>query len=497
MGSLFNPGGKKYYILEHKVSSKYHKAGEAQEIIVDNIELGRDSHCQVRFDESFKTVSRRHAAIVREGDMWKLIPLSKTNTTFLNGQPVKEAWYLQNGDEIQLSVNGPKIGFITPTGAKSTVKSIGLTRRLSLFRQQALRPYKTAIAIISGVLVLAVAGLGTWNFMLKDDLAKQNVILAQQIEANKENKAVADSLANELTENNKKLKDYEERIADMKKQVAKANAAAAAAYKKAQTAIPAMTTTGELAEVSKNVYFCTLFLCLDDEPILGGSGTAFLLDDGRLVTAQHVVNPYFFGAFPGEIPRKLNAMMVQNPKLVTCRFTAISPTGDKITKTFTVDNIPFEMGAYDLVTIGTVNINGNPYPVKFSNFSNKNDWATLRVGKTGGIPFDNANSTDLPVGTRLDVLGFPKRVGAEDMDNVTPIHSESTVARKGLDVDGLILMSNNEVDHGNSGGPVFAKLGDKLTVVGILTRGEALGSKTSNDTTGIMKSSAVPIAYTH
>ena len=36
IGSIFAPGGKKYYILEHKVSSKYHRAGECQEIIVDN-----------------------------------------------------------------------------------------------------------------------------------------------------------------------------------------------------------------------------------------------------------------------------------------------------------------------------------------------------------------------------------------------------------------------------------------------------------------------------
>ena len=39
MGSVFNPRGRKYYILEHKVSSKYHRAGEAQEIIVDQIEI--------------------------------------------------------------------------------------------------------------------------------------------------------------------------------------------------------------------------------------------------------------------------------------------------------------------------------------------------------------------------------------------------------------------------------------------------------------------------
>lgn len=59
LGSVFSANGKSYYILEHKVSSKYHHAGEAQEIIVDEAELGCDAKCQVQFDESFTTVSRR------------------------------------------------------------------------------------------------------------------------------------------------------------------------------------------------------------------------------------------------------------------------------------------------------------------------------------------------------------------------------------------------------------------------------------------------------
>ncbi len=88
MRSVFGGSGRKYYILEHKVSSQYHRAGETQEIIVDQIEIGRDSRCQVRFDESFSTVSRRHAAIVKSGDGWKLVQLSTTNKTFLNGVPV-------------------------------------------------------------------------------------------------------------------------------------------------------------------------------------------------------------------------------------------------------------------------------------------------------------------------------------------------------------------------------------------------------------------------
>ena len=42
LSSVFNAGGRTYYILEHKVSSQYHRAGEAQEIIVEQIEIGRD-----------------------------------------------------------------------------------------------------------------------------------------------------------------------------------------------------------------------------------------------------------------------------------------------------------------------------------------------------------------------------------------------------------------------------------------------------------------------
>ena len=101
MSSIFGGSGRRYYILEHKVSTRFHKAGESQEIIVDQIEVGRDPKCQVRFDESFKTVSRRHAAIVKDGDNWKLVQLSQTNSTYLKGRKVQKEWYLQNGDEIQ------------------------------------------------------------------------------------------------------------------------------------------------------------------------------------------------------------------------------------------------------------------------------------------------------------------------------------------------------------------------------------------------------------
>lgn len=182
MGSLFNSSGRTYFILEHKVSSKYHQAGEAQKIIVDQIELGRDASCQVRFDESFETVSRKHAAIVREGENWKLINLSKSNPTLVNGKAINGTYYLQTGDEIQLSSGGPRLGFIVPQGRQALTSSIGLTERMNLFRKQALRPYKTALTILSIVFLVAIACLVYWNL----NLDKKNEQLIATTEQQKE-----------------------------------------------------------------------------------------------------------------------------------------------------------------------------------------------------------------------------------------------------------------------------------------------------------------------
>ena len=181
MSTLFG-GVSNYYVLEHKVSSKYHKLGEAQEIIVDYAEIGRDKDCAVRFDESFNTVSHKHAAIVKKDGNWKLIQLSQTNSTLLNGHKIADEWYLQNGDEIQLSVNGPKLGFIIPpaTGKKTTMN---LTHRLSLFRQQALRPYRNAVIIIGVILLLVIGGgVGYGIYMKKQADAAAAAAAAKQVE---------------------------------------------------------------------------------------------------------------------------------------------------------------------------------------------------------------------------------------------------------------------------------------------------------------------------
>ena len=295
--SVLGSNGRTYYVLVHKVTSKYHKAGESQPIIVDQIEIGRGSQCQVRFDDSFTTVSRRHAAIVRDGDNWKLVQLSTTNSTYLNGHHVHKEWYLQNGDEIQLSTNGPKLGFIIPEGDKGKVSSIGLTARLNLFRKQALRPYKTALTILGCVLLLALGGL-VWSLIRNYQTDKKLVAaversdslrLANDAKIARLNDSIkqmgikADSLSSQLnkmkTDNEKLKKSIGGLRAQMKRMVGPSSA--------------------ELKEYAPYVYFVissSLEITLPDgggiynidcsSSGLSWYGTGFLLDDGTFVTAR-------------------------------------------------------------------------------------------------------------------------------------------------------------------------------------------------------------------
>ena len=196
-------GKKDYYILEHLVGSQYHQAGENQEVMLDEIILGREEDCHVRFDESFSTVSRHHARIVKEGDNWRLIQESKTNTTFLNGKAVQDSWYLQSGDEIQLAVNGPKMIFKIP----SETTEFKFTQRLSSFKEQVIRPYQTAFIAVCCVIVLIIAGGITAGVVIKkqsDNLKAAEVLIESLVKQTDEMTKRLDEEASKANEAERK-----------------------------------------------------------------------------------------------------------------------------------------------------------------------------------------------------------------------------------------------------------------------------------------------------
>ena len=467
MRSVFGDKGRRYFILEHKVSSKYHKAGESQRIIVDEIEIGRDPRCQVRFDEQFSTVSRRHAAIVRDGDNWKLVQLSKTNSTYLNGHKVENEWYLQNGDEIQLSTNGPKLGFITPAGDKGLVKSIGMTARLSLFRQQALRPYKTAVSILAACLII---GCGIGAFYLHELYQKnkeQADLIAMNEKRHADAMAVQDSLLNKATNEREKLTTE---LTNLKSQFGKVS--------KQQRNIAVATGNIDNAAINAclpNVFFIyptsidvTLpngesgTLDCSENNVPSWSGTGFLLDNGTFVTARHVVEAWNFWMNGNNIDEdlaQLNAI-ANNGGKVKAHFVAISSSGKRFN--LTSDQFSINRSADQVRHIED--------GVKMSMGGGGNtDYAYARVGQSGGLKFDKTASTSLERGTKLMVLGFPLGLGANSPTSIKPISSTATVGVDGLD-RGVILTSETNFEQGCSGGPaLMIDNNGNYSVIGIIS----------------------------
>lgn len=470
--SVMGGEGRKYYTLVHKVSSKYHKSGESQPIIVDQIEIGRDPKCQVRFDEQFTTVSRRHAAIVRDGDNWKLVQLSQTNSTYLNGRKVQKEWYLQNGDEIQLSTNGPKLGFIIPEGKKSTIGSIGLTNRLSLFRQQALAPYKNALWSIAIVLVVVcLAGgllLNNTNKELKSEKEARALAEAQWQEEKSQMQLVMDDMSKKNTEISEKLEKSKKDIAKLKGDINKINSGSA-------PAVSASVNNKSIEKCLPYVYYISVVgfeirlpdgsggyaECGKDFP--SWSGTGFLLSDGVFVTARHVIEAWSYWLDGNEVDEPLRVLnaITNNGGSVIAHFVCASSSGSKFkctSKQFTCNRSQDQYGkTEDGVKLSLASLDAS-------------DYAYMRTSISGGLAYDKQLSRSLERGSKLTVLGFPLGIGASSK-SINPIYGSAIVASPGLH-EGVILTTDTNYERGNSGGPVFyTSNSGELVTVGIVSAG--------------------------
>lgn len=473
MKSVFGSSGRRFYELEHRTSSEKHHSGEVQKIIIDQIELGRDKNCQVHFGEDCKTVSRRHAAIVKDGNGWKLVQLSKTNSTYLNGRKIATDWYLQNGDEIQLSTGGPRLGFIVKEGAGSLVKSINLTARLSLFRQQALKPYKRALAGVAAVLVL-VTTLGIYAInalnqenkrLMADAKTMQNQLDAtkHQLEDHERSLDEKDSIINNLDQKIKKIKSQ------------------GGGGRAMPNPSPVSFNNDEINKCIPYIYYMEILgykITMPDgsvtevsvgqeydsgKKVPGASGTGFLLSDGRFVTAHHVVEPWeFFGyGSINEFMLMLNVYQHNGGKVVAI-IAAVSSSGDqqrfesgqfRCDRSSGYQERQLESGlTVCLAPLGTT------------------DYAYYRLNKSYGLSYDATASNNLERGTKLTILGFPLGMGVTTK-GISPILGNAIVANPGL-YEGTILTTDRNFEHGNSGGPVFYEDKDgRLIVIGIVSGG--------------------------
>jgi len=453
--SLFGSPGRTYCVIEHKTASDGHMAGDRQEIIVDMITLGRDKSCQVSFGNSFPTISRQHASIIRQGNSWLIKHLGK-NPTLVNGRPVAKEWYLQNGDEIQLSYEGPKLGFLIPSNP--SVKSINLSHRLSLFRQQALRPYKQALTTIALILVFALVASGYFIYKGQKEIG----ILTENAKKFSGN---VDSLQRRLQESDaarQRLESQMEELGNITRNMPTG-----------QVSGNAVPTTMNMDALFPGVYF----LYVDNVVVeyngrtetlsdYKWSGTGFLLTDGRFVTARHVVEPWFFEVGQDQTALALNVIASGGGK-VTAHFIAFSPDGTQLQ--MTSENFACDRNSDEINT--ETDENGGTVMYRVAPFSAE-DWAFARSNRNGIITpvFDISNI--LRQQQKLHILGYPLGLGATSPTNISPIYGNCIVSSANLQ-NGYILVTDRNFEQGNSGGPVFVynESEQKYYAIGIVSAG--------------------------
>lgn len=491
-------GSTNYFSLEFLTSDDFHKAGSREDVIVNYIEIGRDSSCGIRISDKYPTVSRKHAAIQKEGSQYVLIHLSKSNPTLLNGRPVQNRWYLQNGDTIQLSLEGPKLTFLIPKNNKAN--SISLTRRLSLFGKQALRPYKTALAVMSVLLLLSLSGGGyyIWQDSLKDKKFQQELAEAVQraSELEQKSKQQSDSLMAALGYSQQEIIDLKNKVARIPK---------SPPITTPPTPQPAKSNIQEAQDLIKDIINDVMYMSIKMSVktstgtvnISGSSCTCFLTNENKIITAKHCVTPTYLLVDFDDIEHIfinkeeiLSNFLLYEKKVLDITYEIFSPDGKKFS--FTYKDVKGMGNKQEKVNIEISKpsdsrhqqiyeflakiFNANPddpfikLPLLIDDL-NDGDWAYFEVNQSGNIEIDRELSKNLKYMTPLYVFGYPAGFGADvSKGSFKPIYGEAVSTIEGLDENtGYIFAASMGTTGGNSGGPIFTIKEGKIKAVGIVS----------------------------
>lgn len=464
-----------------------HGVGSHQTVVVPYAEIGRDSSCVISFDQSLQMVSRKHAAIERRGQEVYLIQLSETNQTLINGRPIHKEWPLRNGDEIQLSATGPRLKFLTGT---ANTTSIGLSKRIQLFAKQSLWPYRVALL---GLFLLMAAGAAFAIYWL-NNLQTENQQLQQayqQIDAQTKKQEEAlkngDSIfldmqkqtAEKLAAVNQEKLALSQELKNVKKDIEKLRKTPPPAVKASPELVPQATIAAKadlpsmLEQVKKHVYFLRMYLTIEGEldHAFVGSGTGFLLSDGRFVTARHCIEPWAYASLEKNKQSDeewliINWLYHNSPKkTVRLDLEIVSPE-NKITY---VAADKFNSNSQKDLFYNDIDVGYGAGKIQLASPEDGNDWAyyTINAADIAGIKSDAEAANYLKSGTVLHVLGYTYGIETAK-DAPSPFYSTANVSQNGL-VQGLINVTNLGFAEGNSGGPVFIEKDGQLVNVGLVS----------------------------
>jgi len=502
------------YSLYFLNPTKKHQAGDYKSYVVEHLKIGRGADCDIRYGDDFSTVSRHHASIaIVEKDFILRHNPKASNPTLVNNREVREH-KLQNGEEIQLSQGGPKIRFNTSTMKTSTM---GFTSRMALWGKQALRPYRYAVAVLA-LLLVASLGLAAWQFQKTGDrLAQQQEEVDKVGEKVDQTEKTVASMESSMTEIENRYEDRIKLIQDRVRRTAASNQQQRRALlaqieqlkNERNEAIENLGVGGsadpmpnqssivnnglsdnEVASTmpSSGIYIIrakNIEIPMNEDINVRGieisgddfqlkestlwTGTGFLTQDGQFITARHVVQPWRYpqSVAGKEVFQKMNLLESHLGLTVDVAFEAEDQQGN----TFTFKYSDFRLGdSQD---------RRHPFPedaepenqasLKLADL-NDTDWAYMNVARKGKVSFDRELPGKLQPGDKLYSWGYPRGEKLQSGSTPTPSFGTMSVS-KVVEGDNLIYTGNRSFTNGNSGGPVFAMIGDSPVVVGIVSAG--------------------------
>ena len=496
------------------------KRGDHETIFMPHIVLGRSARCHIRYGEEFRTVSREHASITVEGNHFVINHNpAASNPTYVNGRTIGAAYHLQNGDEIQLSSNGPKLRFNTTSLKTST---LGITNRIGQAMSQAAKPYKKALWVM-GLLLLGALGLAGYNMYKSGQLEKELIALKE--EKSKIDQEISD-LVSKGKENSAAMEELKKRkdqivyrintiVKEIEKQEPEAraddNQQSNTPGKTEESIKPAPTfdcdngkdvanslpkndvvviigkrieisfkgVSGEIGE--KEYYqFGTLSQLENRNGLYLGTG--FLTTGGLLLTCRHVVQPWRYYRTTGassEFWKQIN-LIETNGGTVTMHFDVLRSDGTKYMNFTSASCIKDDSG--DVTKDNgkkkvEIDVFGKKSKIKIPNLIDKtkemgenfSDWANIPAEMKGEIVLNKTKSTKLPQGEKLWVLGYSHGWSLTDSNRRPQASLSETSVANTDEINGTIYISGQNFGPGNSGGPAFICENGQLSCVGIVS----------------------------
>jgi hypothetical protein len=481
------------FTLQFLTDTGEYPANATKQVAAAYVELGRDKECAVRFGEDAPTVSRKHAALERKGQKVYIYNLSETNQTLVNGRPVHKEWLLHDGDEIQLSADGPRMRFVLPADHHAP----RFTSRIKMFAEQAVRPYRLVLLALLGIFLVGAAAVGIQFTKVRSGQARLVAVaqsVTQQVQDQQKALAVGNSVlvaeqtrrAEALAAVNKQNQEFQEALTRQSKIIkALVKNATARPPRRPRRAEPVRKPDPEAVVIGNTqgqVYAVRIYLTVrgnTGQPLdltdgnrksvrlkdyFLGTGTGFVLEDGRFVTSRRWVKPWAYPEGEKDLLGLFTNFVHHNGGRASVKLIATAPGGPELT----LSDAQFAADSTGDQTV-TGNFGFGEGKIVVAGPDHTHDWAVAKVPITG-LPVSNAGALST-TGNPVHLLGYEIPAGAQEGPVGSPTYTRRTVTPD-APARGTLAVRGAPFEMSTYGGPAYHVRANQALVVGLLTGGK-------------------------